>query len=418
MLGAAVLLGSCGGGSEGGEGSMEGTLNFTTWGTGAELEAFREIIREFERRNEGARVRLQEVPFTEVRQTVDSSLEAEEGPDIFRVTYNDLGFYSSQNVLLDLSEYLPDGFADDFDEALWEAVQFEGRPYGVPHHTDTSAILYNRELLRSAGIGAIPDRLEDAWSWEEFLDVARRVRDVQSGDQRPFAVNWQAEGAYRWLNWLYASGGSLYDGEASQVTVESAAARRTLETFQTWFDEGLVPDNTAPKGTTASDLFPSRSIGMLFAGDFLLPTLEESVEDFEYGATFLPRDETAAADLGGNAVVVTQISQNQRLAAAFLEFLVSEENMRLWCERTGELPTRTSLQERELEYRVRPDLLPVYTSQITTLTPAYTRAVTVPGFTELNSVFEDEIERLVVGGQSPEDTLDGIAEAAEEAVES
>jgi hypothetical protein len=50
--------------------------------------------------------------------------------------------------------------------------------YGVPHHTDVSAIVYNKDLFRSAGIGALPDRLEDAWSWDEFLDVARRLRDA------------------------------------------------------------------------------------------------------------------------------------------------------------------------------------------------------------------------------------------------
>lgn len=160
VAGAALWLGACGG-SGGGSGA-EGTLRFVTWGGPAEIEAFRAVIRDFEGANKGATVELQEVPFAEVRQTVDAGLEAGEGPDLFRVTYNDFGFYASENALVDLSEYLPGGYGNGFITALWEAVQFRGKPYGVPHHTDVSAIVYNKALFREAGIGAVPDRMEDA----------------------------------------------------------------------------------------------------------------------------------------------------------------------------------------------------------------------------------------------------------------
>lgn len=155
---------------------------------------------------------------------MDSSLEAEQGPDLFRVTYTDFGCYAASNVLIDLSEYLPPDFPDAFTEGLRAAVEFEGVPYGVPHHTDVSAIVYNKDLFRSAGIGALPDRLEDAWSRDEFLDIARRLRDAQTGNCTAFGMNWQLAGAFRWLNWLYAAGGSLYNSAATKTTVESPEA--------------------------------------------------------------------------------------------------------------------------------------------------------------------------------------------------
>lgn len=231
-------------------------------------------------------------------------------------------------------------------------------------------------------------------------------------------MNWQGAGAYRWLNWLYAAGGSLYDDGATRVTVDGPEARRTLEYFRTWFEEGLVPANTTPKSTTYVDeLFPSRTVGMLSAGDFLLPTLQENVDGFEYGATFLPQDAAAATDLGGNAVVATRAARNPELAARFLEYLASEDAMRRFCERTGVLPTRNSLVEADLDYEVRPDLMPVYTQQATTLTPAYVKAVTVPGFTELNNAFVDGLEGYLVNGRGADETLGRFAEAAREAIE-
>src|SRR3712207_623513 len=138
--GAALWLGACNGNGSGSGDPMKGTLDFVTWGGPAEIKAFEAIISDFEDQNPGAKIRLQETPFNEIRQTVDSSLEAEQGPDLFRVTYTDFGFYAASNVLIDLSEYLPADFSDVFTEGLRAAVEFEGAPYGVPHHTDVSAI--------------------------------------------------------------------------------------------------------------------------------------------------------------------------------------------------------------------------------------------------------------------------------------
>ena len=413
--GAALWLGACGGSSGGGD-PMKGTLDFVTWGGPAEIKAFEAIISDFEDQNPGARIRLQETPFNEVRQTVDSSLEAEQGPDLFRVTYTDFGFYAASNVLIDLSEYLPSDFSNVFTEGLRAAVEFEGTPYGVPHHTDVSAIVYNKDLFQAAGIGVLPDRLEDAWSWEEFLDVARRLRDAQTGNRTAFGMNWQLAGAFRWLNWLYAAGGSLYNSDATRTTVDSPEARKTLDMFKTWFEEDLCPANTSLKGSYVDLIFPAQTIAMISAGSFLVPTLEADVTRFEYGTTYLPQDVGMSTDLGGNAVVATQQTEKPELAAKFLEFLVNQKNMKRFCEATNLLPTRNDLVEQKLDYEIRPDIMPVFVDQSTTITPAYTRAVTVPDFTQVNNAFVDQLESFIVGDQSPEATLGNIAQEATDVV--
>jgi ABC-type glycerol-3-phosphate transport system substrate-binding protein len=415
--GAALWLGACNDNGSGSGDPMKGTLDFVTWGGPAEIKAFEAIISDFEDQNPGAKIRLQETPFNEVRQTVDSSLEAEQGPDLFRVTYTDFGFYAASNVLIDLSEYLPTDFSDVFTEGLKTAVEFEGTPYGAPHHTDVSAIIYNKDLFRSAGIGAPPDRLEDAWSWDEFLDVARQLRDAQTGNRTAFGMNWQLAGAFRWLNWLYAAGGSLYNSDMTETTVDSPEARQTLDMFKTWFDEDLCPDNTSLKGSYVDLIFPAQTIAMISAGSFLVPSLESDVTRFEYGATYLPQERGMSTDLGGNAVVATQLTEKPELAARFLEFLVNQKNMKRFCEATNLLPTRNDLVEQKLDYEIRPDLMPVFVDQSTTITPPYTRAVTVPDFTQVNNAFVDQLESFIVDDQSPGATLRNIAQEATEVVQ-
>lgn len=164
-------------------------------------------------------MRLREVPFEEVRQSIDADLEAGSAPDLFRVTYQDFGFYASNGALVDLTDALPDGYGDDFQEGFWRATQFEDAPHGIPWHTDVSAILYNREIFERAGITSVPDRLEGAWTWEEFLDVSRQVRDRGGERVSAFGMNWQEAGAYRWLNWLYAAGGRMIGDDPTRSTL-------------------------------------------------------------------------------------------------------------------------------------------------------------------------------------------------------
>ena len=418
MAGGALWLGACGGDepqTTGGGGPATGTVTFTTWGSEPEVKAIRALIADFERANRGARVRLREVPFEEIRQSIDADLEAGSAPDLFRVTFQDVGFYASNGALLDLGDMLPAGYGDAFQEGFWQAVMFEDRPHGIPWHTDVSALLFNRDVFERAGIGSVPDRLEDAWTWEEFLDVLRRVRDRGGDRVSPFGMNWQEAGAYRWLNWLYAAGGRMANDDYTQATLaDSPEAKRTLEYFQTWFEEELTPRNVTPRGAYPSEIFPSQRLAVISAGDFLLPSFDQSVTRFEYGATFLPRDRAAATDLGGTAIVATRDSKSPEVAARFAEFMGSEAAQRRFIEATTTLPTRTALVEADLDYKVAPELMPVFQQQATTLSPELVRATTLTDFTDINNVFVTELEALTAKGQSPDETLANMQSAVDE----
>ena len=410
--GAGLWLAGCGGGGGetggGGEGNArKGTVSFTTWGSAAEIAAFKSIIADFERANPGAKVKLREVPFEQVRDTVDAGLQGGDPTDLFRVTYQDIGFYSSQNALADMSQYLPGGYQQDFIPALWSAVNFEGKPYGVPHHTDVSALIYNKDMLARAGFRTLPDNVDDAWTWDEFMDASRKVKS--SSGKYGHGMNWTLAGAYRWLNFLYQAGGQMLSPDFKQPAVDSAAGRKTLSLFQTWAQEELIPRNNNPKGAYPDEFFPSGLVGMVFAGDFLLPSLKESVKKFEYGVTPMPRDRAAATDLGGNAVVVTAQSKHQALAARFATHLADPKQMRTFCEQTGTLPSRTSLSEAELAFQVSPELMPVYQQQAKTLPTHLVKSVTLPKFTQINNGFVDQIGGLL-RGTSVDDTLKAMTD--------
>jgi multiple sugar transport system substrate-binding protein len=136
---------------------------------------------------------------------------------------------------------------------------------------------------------------------------------------------------------------------------------------------------------------------------------------FEYGSMPMPKDVTAASDLGGNAIVAAKDGKNTEAAARFLEFLVSEEQQRTFCEATGELPTLKSLTSAQLDFQVRPDLMKTFVEQATTITPEQVKQVTVPQFARINTALQTELEKAFLGGASPADTTKALAAAVQAA---
>jgi multiple sugar transport system substrate-binding protein len=423
-LAAATVLGTsgCRGLTERVSATSSGSrdaLTFRTWGADAEVAAFEKLVDRFQADRPGVRVDLQVVPYAEMFTGIDAGLQSGTAPDVFRVDYLTLGLYASTEQLLDVTDALADAdpsLEQDVLPAFLRAVQYDGRSYGVPHQVDTSALLVRSDLLAAAGVGTVPDRLDDAWSWEEFADVADRLRQSLPEGQAPFAVNWQDAGAYRWLSWLFQADGRLYDEQLTRADLDTDAARRTLEFTRSFFENGWVPANSSTKGATFPDtVFASGDLAMVFAGNFLLPSFEETVAGrFEYAATYQPRDVRAASELGGNGLVASKDASNPELAAEFLAFMAGREQMAAFCSEAVLLPTRQSLVEQGLDFAVRPDLMPVFVEQATTLAEGDIAQVTTPTFAETNLALQNELEECFVGGRSVDDTLAALAEAIDE----
>ncbi|MDT9594973.1 sugar ABC transporter substrate-binding protein [Nocardioides zeae] len=411
-LGAAAL-GGCAGLTRRVSSTSSGGRDRVTmqvYGTDVETEVYARLGEQFAAER-GVTVDLTVVPFADFATGVDAGLLSGTAPDVFRVDYPTMGLYAATGQLLDVTDPLAE-LAQDVRPALMEAVTFGGRRYGIPQHVDTTALVYRPDVLRDAGVTSVPDRPEDAWSWEEFGDVADRVRDAAPDGRSAFAVNWQAAGAFRWLTWLFMAGGHLYDEELTSAALDDDAGRRALEFTRSFFENGWVPGTTSTKSPTYPDAqFTAGRLGMLFAGNFLVPAFAETIGDrFEYAVTYQPRDERRASELGGNAVVATRDSANPELAADLLVYLSSPEAMQQFCEASVLLPTRESLAAEDLDFAVGGDLMGVYADQVTTIEDRDVADVTTPTFAEVNVDLANELEECFLGGRSAAATLRAIAD--------
>ena len=401
---AALVNGACSRAKQPNDGNLH--LRLSTWGEPVELEAFRRVIRRYETLHRGIKIDLQIISYN-VRNQVDMLIAAGLGPDLVRVQYLEVGRYSPSGALIDLTKYIPPHLGSEFTEQTWTAVQFQGRPHALPHHTDTSAILYNRGAFKRIGIEP-PQTLSESWHWDEFTDVARTLQ--RNGFDYGFAMNWTMGGAFRWLNFLYQHGGTLLTGDHRRPAIPSELASETLEWTRSFFTSHLVPaSDSAQSAEQVENLFSTGVVGMYF--DVGPQALQELSYNFQYGATFLPRDKTFAAELGGNAIGVSRDCKHPDIAADFALFLTNEENMRDFVTAALFLPVRRSLVANPPVYPKRPDEMRVHLEQATTVPLELARTVTLPEFHRIGKALGDELDLTFTGGQSLDITQNRLSEA-------
>lgn len=330
-------------------------------------------------------------------------------PDLFRVTYNDVGLYRDQGVLATLDPETAQTLEPSFAEQFWAAVTNDGGTFGVPHHTDTTMVLLNTEALSAAGVGQVPDSPEGAWTWAEFTEVARSIRSSAPSGRYAAAINWQQAGAYRWLNFVDQAGGRLLTEDLTDAASDSAAVVEAMRFTRDLFRDGLRPASGLPKSSQYTDqLFTAETVAMAFVGNFSLPGMDIP---FEWQPTYLPQEEQTGADLGGNALVAVD-GPRQEAATAFLAYCVGAQQQADYCAATGVLPTRTDIDTATLDFPIDADVMASYAQQSETVSTELVRQVTVPQFNAVNRVLVDQLELSFVNlGDSDTERVRALLDA-------
>ena len=106
--------------------------------------------------------------------------------------------------------------------------------------------------------------------------------------------------------------------------------------------------------------------------------------------------------------MVTEQSKNKEVAAEFAKFLVTKENMQLFCEQTGVLPVRNDLADAKLNFATRNDLMPVFQKQATTLPEKLVKTSTLPAFPGINQALVDSMDQYL---SDPSSSTDSVIDA-------
>jgi len=395
-------------------GSDSGPANLvlSSWNNPGDLDSFKKIADAYHTQHANVSIDVQVTPSDNFDQWFGTRLAGGQAPDIMRIQYQQLGRYVQNGGLIDISKYLPDNYASQYLPTFWGSVQVNGGVYGIPEHTDTFATFYRTDVMQKIGITP-PDSLDKAWHWDEFIDIARKVKAATG--QYAFGYGYSgANTAYRWLPLLYMHGGKLLADDFKAPAIDSPEGVSALEWTQNLYKEGLVPPNNTIKGsqsTTARQYFIDGVIGMMLHGDWQLQTLKTALKDTDWGVTFMIQDKGKASDLGGNALAITKDAKNPKAAVDALLFIQNPQNTESFITDNVYIPVLASLAQKQIQYQYRPDVMQRFVQQAGTVPQSMAKVETLPQFADINLALADQLDLCITGQQTPAQTATAISDA-------
>ncbi|MGF2119742.1 ABC transporter substrate-binding protein [Enterococcus casseliflavus] len=425
LFSVGVLAAGCGNsetadssGNESADGKT--TLDFWSfWGSGARQEVIEEIIDDFNASQDKIEVKYSYQPWGDIWTKSLSSITAGNPPDVIVQDINSVAQRAEAQQATNLSEYIEEGFSDEFYPQLWDTVEYEGDAYAVPFNTDTQVIFYNKTLFKEAGISE--EQLPQ--TWEELETVARKL-DVKNGDDFErigFYPLWNL-GADVWA--LNADDGVSWFDKDENVKIDTDNKVEALEWILDWqeyYGQDTINRLEAEFGSGVADPFISGLVAMRAQNiNYYSSLAENAPDDFEFGVIQIPEKESGSGHWswgGGFVLEVPYGAKDPEASYEFIKYLSTPEDQEKFGEKSFDIMANRTANEN----LVNNDNLDENGQMIyqmadenfanTVITPV---PLTAPDF---SSLVNEQIDQIMLGSKTPAEGLADAQKAVEDLVE-
>ena len=408
LLPGALALAGCGGAERAATDGGAGPVRLLYWSSQnpQERALADTLVRRWNATHPGVQVTLQPIPAGQSSEEVLlAAIVGVTTPDVCSNVWPGIlaDFVRANGVVrLDTLAGFDSLMAARVPAHLREAFRSaDGGFYQIPWKTNPILMLYNRGMLREAGIAAPPR------TYSEYLAAGAKLTGDTDGDgqtdrwigyrdTRP--IWWQRYFDY-YPFYIAASGGrTLFDARGN-VALDRAASDAVFGFFQQVYARGYFPFTTFQ-----GNPFLAGRIATEFTGPWSAAELAERAPpglDYDYAPLPVPDGHTGPAYTYGDYknIALFSTTEHPREAWAFAQYLVSPEADRLLVEMTRQIPLRTGIADD-------PGLAAFYAANPAVRrfaeAAAYTKGVdAVPQLQEVLDAVAQGFERAVYRAETP-----------------
>lgn len=332
---------------------------------------------------------------------VNAAITSKDLPDILYVDGPTVSVYAANDIIIPLDDMFAKEDWDDFLDSTKNQGTYDGKIYAIGATESSVALYYNRDMLDEAGIKA-PDKLEDAWTWSEFADVAGKL--TKDGVMGTNIIMDKGEGLPYVLEQFWISNGTDFvceDGSKADGYINSQAGVEAA----TFLNE-LIQNGYANLDPIQKEFHNGRAATML-GGSWEVATLEKDYPDLNWGVTYFPvadKGGTPTSPTGDWAAAVTRDTQDREAVQEVMNYLFSEDNVTTYAKAISKPPTRQSSYEVLTEYNEYPRSL--FKEQL--METGHPRPRT-PSYSVLSAGFSEAMVNIFTG-VDPKEALDKVAE--------
>ncbi|WP_227937173.1 ABC transporter substrate-binding protein [Alkalihalobacillus deserti] len=326
--------------------------------------------------------------------SLNAALVAGNLPDVLALDGPFVASYADAEIIAPVTDYISDEDKADFVDSIIEQGTYNGELYSLGAMESSVVLYYNKEIFEAEGIEA-PTTIEDAWTWDEFMTVAKQLTTEDR-----FGLNlFMDYGVGEWYTYMgapfvWSNGGALIseDGTTVDGYLNGPESVEALEYVKSLFEEGVV--SLTPSETQ----FESGKAAMALGGPWIAVSAENA--GLDYGMMPYPYSEVPKSPSGSMAYAISSQAEHPEAAYKVMQWMTNEESTIGLSEVTGMPPARKSAFESMEPYNELPKK--IMRDQV--VNTAHARPTT-PAYPVLTDAFAQAFHAVALG-EDPQEVLD------------
>ena len=284
------------------------------------------LVAAWNAKNPDRMINLTYIPHTEMVPKIAQAIASGEVPDLMGMDLIYGPQFEAAGQLVDITDLIGDDPNLATASPGHMAVStYDGRLYGVPLYADVSALFYNKDLFRQAGL----DPEKPPTSLAEIREYADKITAL-GGDVKGYFLPGSCAGCNIFTvgPLMWASGATIEPKDAEDEPLTGDGVKEVLQWARDMIAAGNVhEDARAETGETFHLRFGSGKIGMMGTGNFNITLAAEQNPEMDFGIALLPGVESGqvASFAGGDIVTIPKGSERVDDAIDFMKWLLSDE---------------------------------------------------------------------------------------------
>src|SRR5262245_55776873 len=284
------------------------------------------LVAMWNEKNPDRKINPTNIPHSDVGPTIAQAIASVDGPELMDLDLIYGPQFEAAGQLTDITDLIGnDPTLKTASPGHMMVSTYEGRLYGVPLYADVSALFYNKDLFRKAGL----DPEKPPTNLAEIREYADKITAL-GGGVKGYYLPGSCAGCniFTVAPLMWASGATIEPKDANDEPLQGEGVKQVLQWARDMVKAGNVPEEArAENGETFHLQFGSGKIGMMGTGNFNITLVKEQNPTMDFGIALLPGVKTGevASFAGGDIVTIPKGSKRVDDAVGFMKFLLSDD---------------------------------------------------------------------------------------------
>ena len=275
-------------------------LTFTFWGSPFEKQAIEKAVASFNATHPSIHVTAQHTPYQAYGEKLSAMLAAGAPPDVAYLDFAQAFPFADGGKILDLTSYFE---KQPRDQSVLETSFYRfdhgKKLMGTGLATGIILLYYNKSLFDAAKLPYPPAKAEEAWTWEKFIEVAKKLTRDRNGNDAtspkfdPDKIETYGisipQDWWSYLTFIYSNGGKFVNDAGTELLLNRPENVEVLQALQdAIFVYHISPTPTQNKTLPSADiLMQTGKVAMTFNGMWRVVDFSQQL-DHKWGLGALP----------------------------------------------------------------------------------------------------------------------------------